>query len=97
MKKLSIEEALQLYAIIGDFIPKDASDEVDFVGKIVHGIRTSERPRDYLEALSLMTEYSIDEIVHGIDPEVSVGMFYEGLLINQVQNLKQFCDRLSHG
>lgn len=97
MKKLSIDEALQLYEIIGDYIPKDALDEADFIGTIVHGIRTSGKPRDYLNALSLMTEYSVDEILQGIDPEVSVKMFYEGLLLNQVKSLKEFCDRLNHG
>lgn len=97
MKKLSIDEALELYEIIGDYIPKDATDELDFIGTIVHEIRTGDRPTDYVKALSLLTGYTSEEITTGIDPEVSVQFFYEGLLLNQAQRLKEFCDRLSHG
>lgn len=97
MKKLSIDEALQLYEIIGDYIPKDATDELDFIGTIVHDIRIGDRPTDYVKALSLLTGYTSEEITTGIDPEVSIQFFYEGLLLNQVKSLKEFCDRLSHG
>lgn len=97
MKKLSIDEALQLYQIIGDYIPDNASDEADFVGTIVHNIRNGDRPQDYVRALSLITGYTSEEITTGIDPHVSVEMFFEGLMVNQVSSLKKFCDRLSHG
>ena len=97
MKKLSIDEALQLYEIIGDYIPEDASDEVDFIGTIVHNIRNGSRPQDYVKALSLLTDYTSEEITTGIDPHVSVELFFEGLLINQAKSLKDFCDRLTNG
>jgi hypothetical protein len=97
MKKLSIDDALQLYGIIGDYIPEDASDEVDFIGTIVHNIRNGSRPQDYVKALSLLTGYTSEEITTGIDPHVSVELFFEGLLINQAKSLKDFCDRLNNG
>jgi hypothetical protein len=97
MKKLSIDEALQLYEIIGDYIPEDASDEVDFIGTIVHNIRNGSRPQDYVKALSLLTGYTSEEITTGIDPHVSVELFYEGLLINQAKSLKKFCDKVTNG
>jgi hypothetical protein len=97
MKKLCIDDAMLLYGIIGDYIPDNASDDVDFIGTIVHSIRNGSRPQDYVRALSLLTGYTSEEITTGIDPEVSVSFFYEGLLLNQVKNLKEFCDRLNHG
>lgn len=97
MKKLSIDDALQLYGIIGDYIPEDASDEVDFIGTIVHNIRNGSRPQDYVKALSLLTGHTSEEITTGIDPHVSVELFFEGLLINQAKSLKDFCDRLNYG
>jgi len=97
MKKLPIDEALLLYGIIGDYIPDNAMDDVDFIGTIVHNIREGDRPQDYVRALSILTGYTSEEITTGIDPHVSVEMFYEGLLINQAKSLKDFCDRLNYG
>ena len=97
MKKLCIDDAMLLYGIIGDYIPDNATDEVDFIGTIVHNIRNGNRPQDYVRALSILTGYTSEEITTGIDPQVSIEIFYEGLLINQAKSLKDFCDRLNHG
>ena len=97
MKKLCIDDALLLYGIIGDYIPDNATDEVDFIGTIVHNIRNGSRPQDYVKALSLLTGYTSEEITTGIDPHVSVELFYEGLLINQAKSLKDFCDKVTNG
>ena len=97
MKKLSIDEALLLYEIIGDYIPKDVMEDADFIGTIVHDIRSGDRPQDYVRVLSILTGMTSEEITTGIDPHVSVEFFYEGLLLNQVKSLKDFCDRLNNG
>ena len=97
MKKLSIDEAMLLYGIIGDYIPDNATDDIDFIGTIVHNIRDGDRPQDYVRALTILTGYTSEEITIGIDPHVSVEMFYEGLLLNQAKSLKDFCDRLNYG
>jgi len=97
MKQLSIEEAFELYQVIGEYIPDIADDELEFIGTIVHNIRDGDRPRDYVKALSILTGYTSETITESIAPEDSIGLFYEGLAINQVKSLKDFCDRLNYG
>jgi len=63
----------------------------------VHNIRNGSRPQDYVKALSLLTGYTSEEITTGIDPHVSVELFFEGLLINQAKSLKDFCDKVTNG
>lgn len=96
MKKLSIEEAFELYEVIGRYIPDIAEDELEFIGTIVHNIRNGDRPRDYVKALSILTGYPAETITESIDPKDSIELFYEGLAINQVKSLKEFCDRLNY-
>lgn len=94
MKKLSIEEALKLCRLIGEFIPSRLNNDLEFIGTIVGNIRRSGKSRNYVEALSILTEFSVEEIVKNLPPEDGLGLFYEGLYINQIVDLKNFYDGL---
>ena len=97
MKRLSISEALQLYQYLGKYIPEDAENDLEFIGTIVHNIKNGDNPRDYVDALSLLTGFSVDDIVTNLSPEEGLKLFYDGLTENDVVNLKKFCDRLRYG
>ena len=97
MKKLSIDEALLLYDILAKYFPEDCVDDPDFIGKIVHNIKSGNQPGDYIQALSILTDYTPEDIVTVIDPATSVEMFYDGLIGNRVLSLKKFCDELNYG
>ncbi len=71
---LNLEKAIQLYEIIGRFIPEVENrnyDILDFAGKIVNNIIDSQQHRVYLEAISLMTGYSVEELIANNEPKDS--------------------------
>lgn len=96
MKKLSISEALQLIDILYPYIPETADDGFDFVGKIVGSIKDT-KPVDYLNALSIMLENSVDDIITHYTPEESIELFTISLVENDVIDLKKFYERLING
>ena len=65
MKALSIEKALKLYTMLSPYIPdiQEVDTGMEFVGKIVQSIVDSGHHRVYLEALALMMNVEIDDIL----------------------------------
>lgn len=96
MKKLSIEKALQLIEILYPYMPETADSGMDFIGKIVHEINNA-NPIDYLNALSIMLDNSVNDILTHYTPEESVELFGIGLAENEVVDLKRFYERLTNG
>jgi hypothetical protein len=97
MKPLNLEKALKLYDLLGEYIPDeiDETQFIDFVGKIVHNIREDE-PSTFIDALVLMTGHSEDEILE-FPPEYGLKLFMNGLIINDVIRLKEFCREIHYG
>ena len=63
MKPLTIDKALQLYDIIGKYIPEaDEETPLEFVGTIVKNIRESDQHKDYTDAVMLMSDKLWEEI-----------------------------------
>ena len=98
MKPLNLEEALELYSIIGKHLPEkfDERPEVlEFIGTIVDSINESGNHRDYVNAVSIMADVPIDELLK-IDYEEILNLFIEGLTINQIISLKKFCESIDY-
>ena len=99
MKPLNLEKALQLYTIIGKHLPKKFDknlDVLDFVGTIVGSIKKSGNHRDYIDSVVLMTGDDEQDILQ-LDPVEVLNIFTQGLMDNQIESLKRFCESINHG
>lgn len=96
MKKLSIENALKLMDILYPYIPEDITDGLEFIGKIVGKIKDT-NPVEYLNALSIMLDNSVNDILTHYTPEESIELFGIGLAENEIVDLKRFYERLTNG
>jgi len=98
MTSLNLEKALELYSIIGKHLPENVDenlDVLDFIGTIVNNIKESGNHRDYVNAVSIMTDLSISELLE-MGYEEILGLFIEGLIINQIISLKKFCESINY-
>ena len=98
MKPLNLEKALELYTIIGKHLPKkfdENSDVLDFVGTIVDNIKESGNHRDYLDSIVLMTDEDEQDILQ-LDSVEVLNIFTQGLMDNQIESLKQFCESINY-
>lgn len=97
---LNLEKAIQLYEIIGRFIPEVENrnyDILDFAGKIVNNIIDSQQHRVYLEAISLMTGYSVEELIANNEPKDLLLLFINGIAENNLIKLKFIMESLGYG
>jgi len=94
MKPLPLDKALELHGILSIHIPDEIGDDsLEFIGKIIKNIRESERPRDWIEAISLMSGMEFDEIMK-LSPNKILELFTSGLEINRIVSLNHFCKKL---
>ena len=93
MKPLSIDKALQLYTILAPYLPDEIDDGFNFVGTIIENIKNSGNHRDYIEAIALMNNMLFDEILF-MDIGEIITKFTEGLVINKIWALKEFCNKV---
>ena len=99
MNPLNLEKALQLYTIIGKHLPEkfdENLDVLDFVGTIVNNIKESGNHRDYLDSVLILTEQNEQDVLQ-LDPVEVLNIFTQGLMDNQIESLKQFCESINHG
>ena len=96
MKPLSIDKAIQLYKILAPYLPDEVGDDFNFVGTIIENIKNSGNHRAYIEAIALMADLPFDEVLQ-YDPTSEVpSMFAEGLLVNNIVKLKDFCEKVGY-
>lgn len=99
VKSLNLEKALELYSIIGKYLPENPeidTEILDFVGTIVKNIRES-NPMDYLDAVMLMTGFDKQVILQSESIEV-LDVFTQGLIDNRILELREFVESIEdHG
>ena len=98
MKPLNLEKALELYTIIGKYLPEkgnEYSEPLDFIGTIVTNINESGNHRDYVNAVSIMSNVPVKELLKLKWDEI-LNLFFEGLTVNQIVSLKKFCESVNH-
>jgi len=96
MKPLNLEKALQLYTIIGKHLPENPEIDmeiIDFVGTIVDSIVEQEEHPILVQSIVLMSGMQISD-VRMLEIDHITKLFVEGLLINRVTELKEFCKSL---
>lgn len=93
---LSIEKAFTLYETIGKYVPEEIpSDLIEFIGKILQEMIDSGEGDKYLQAVELMTDISIDDLVQMKHFDV-VKLFVDGLVENDIFSLRSFCEALKN-
>jgi len=95
METLTLREALELYDILGKYIPEadENEDMIEFIGKITHNIRSSENHKDYINSIILMSKKEWKTIKE-LNSEEVLELFVEGLSVNKISSLKIFCDKI---
>ena len=91
IQPLPIEKALELYDILGEYLPDFSEDDtvLDFVGKIVNNT-VEDQSTAIIDALCLMTNMDVKEILD-FSSEIKLKMFITGLTMNDVVSLNRFC------
>lgn len=96
METLTLRESLELYDILGKYIPKvedENNDALEFIGKIIDNVNTSGHHEDYINAIVLMSGRDWDEIKLLQSSDI-LDLFIEGLSVNQIVKLKSFFDMI---
>ena len=95
-KPLNLKKALELYDILGKYIPDVPSDKtvLEFVGKIVDKI-VEDGSSAYIEAICLMTGYIFEDL-QNLAPEERLMLFMDGLMLNNIINLVKFCKDIGY-
>lgn len=97
MKPLNLEKALELYTIIGKHLPENVDDDMkvlDFVGIILDSIIEKNEHSALVQSTALMSGIYIDNI-RALESNDIIELFSEGLIINNVLDLKKFCESLN--
>ena len=96
MDSLTLDKALELYEILGAYIPEVKDKDIDaleFIGKIVRNIRNSGKHQNYVDAVMLMSNKEWEELKTFEFNEV-LSLFIEGLSINKIVSLEVFCKKV---
>ncbi len=94
MKPLSIDKALQLYQILAPYLPDEIDDGFNFIGTIIDNIKNSGNHRAYIEAIALMNNIPVDVVLQFDPINDSLKMFAEGLVVNNISSLREFCKKV---
>jgi hypothetical protein len=97
MTTLNIKDALELYKLIGKFVPKDLDENtiiLDFIDTIIDNIKKSGELEKFGEVIILMTQKSPDDLkkLNGFE---LIQLFSDKLVENRIIELISFCKRLS--
>ena len=94
MESLTLDKAMELYKILGAYIPEVEDKDIDameFISKVVGNIRTSDQHKDYVDAVMIMSNTKWEEVKVMTSEEV-LELFIDRLFINRIVRLKLFCD-----
>ncbi|MBU2177692.1 MAG: hypothetical protein KJ556_21580 [Gammaproteobacteria bacterium] len=96
IKPLNLKEALELYDILGKYLPEASKDEtvLEFIGTIVDRI-VEDRSGAYIEAICLMHKCTVEEL-QGLPSQERLIFFMDGLMKNNIINLKKFCKEIGY-
>jgi hypothetical protein len=93
MKPLPIDKAFQLYLLLADYLPPTLENS-NFIGTIIENIKNSGNHKVYIEAIALMYGLPIEEVYQYNPRNEAPVMFAEGLYVNNIVLLRNFCKRI---
>jgi len=88
---------LRLYEILSPHLPEynSETDLLEFAGTIVDNIINSGKHANYIEAISLMENITMEEVTQ-LDENVRVNKFLSGLVENNIVYLIEFCRNMNY-
>ena len=94
---LNLTNALRLYEILAPHLPEYNSDTdlLEFAGKIVDNIIESGKHANYVEAISIMENITMEEVTR-LDANDRVNKFMVDLVENDVVYLIEFCRNMNY-
>lgn len=94
---LNLNNALRLYEILSPHLPEynSETDLLEFAGTIVDNIINSGKHANYIEAISLMENITMEEVTQ-LDENVRVNKFLSGLVENNIVYLIEFCRNMNY-
>jgi plasmid replication initiation protein len=96
MQPLNLRKVLELYAILGHYVPSTpCQDGVEFISKIVENIVSENKHEDFLISLILMTEQPHEELLK-LSSEQLIELFSSGLMTNKILDLQNFCNKVGY-
>ena len=96
MKPLNLRKALQLYDLLGSYIPiTPCQNGIEFVGIIVNNIVEANKHADFMNALLLMTDVSQEDLLM-LKPQEVISLFMECLAENKILQLVDFCNKVGY-
>ena len=97
MNPLTLDKALQLYDIIGKYLPEieEDIDAMEFIGTIVKNVKEGNQHKDYTDAIMLMSGKAWEEI-RDMEFDEVLELFISGLAENKVIELKSFCNTMEY-
>ena len=96
MKPLNLRKALQLYNLLGKYIPSTpCQDGIEFVGIIVNNIVEANKHADFMNALLLMSDASQEDLL-ALKPQEVISVFVECLAENKILQLVDFCNKVGY-
>jgi hypothetical protein len=95
MKQLPLSDAVELFVILSPYLPDDkaSTNILEFTGKIVENLQKSENQQNYFTAISLMTGKNTMDFLK-IGAVKTLELFMDGLVINNILALKDFCEKV---
>lgn len=95
---LNLNDALKLYDIMKPYVSGVVETDlssIDFIQNIIHQM-SQRNPKDYCEAIAIMTNKSINEIVDTMSTEQRFSAFLEGLAENKIVSLVNMVEKVGY-
>ena len=94
---LNLNNALRLYEILSPHLPEynSETDLLEFAGTIVDNIINSGKHANYIEAISLMENITMEEVTQ-LDANERVNKFLRCLVENNIVYLIEFCRNMNY-
>jgi len=95
MKILNLKQALELYNLLGEYIPEELEDGLEFVREIIDNI-SNDNFGAYADAICLMFGFELKEL-EGFSTDYLLKLFTDGLIANNIIGLRDFCRKINYG
>lgn len=93
---LNLDNALKLYELLAPFPEYNSEmDLLDFAGKILDNIINSGKHANYIEAVSVMENITMEEVLQ-LDANIRTDKFLIGLVENDIVYLIEFCRMMNY-
>jgi len=87
---LNLQEATELYFVLSPYLPTiDPEDSLEYIHRIISNIKDGDRPLDYVDAITIMTGKTIEDL-RDYKAEEILSLFIDELSENKIVALTNF-------